>query len=169
MSTIDLSGVDNDDTGPLTGEFAALAHIADGLDGEAHANSGEGIMQAQQEELALDQTQQNAQQIHMVLSIAVPMLSPMFPSLADIYTDHQNQIVGAALAPVLTKYGISLGGMSDKPEIAALIVLGPLAFATYKGVKSDIEARNLQLPKGAPGNPMHAQPAAPVGEPVRLG
>lgn len=167
MSTIDLSGADGAGDAPLSGEFAALAHIADGLDGQAHASSGEGIMQAQQEEMALDQTQQNAQQIHMVLSLAVPILSPMFPSLAEIYTDHQNQIVGAALAPVLTKYGITLGGMTDKPEIAALIVLAPLALATYKGVKSDIEARNAQLPKAVASNrpqPVRAEPA-----PERLG
>jgi len=164
--TIDTRGAgEGADDAPLTGEFMALAMQADGLDGEAHASSAEGIIAAQEEETALDQTQQNAQQVHLILSMAVPMLSPMFPSLEGIYTDHQNQIVAAALAPVMTKYGINLGGMTDKPEIAALIVLGPLAFATYQGVKGDIAARNAQLPKGAPGNPQQAirqEASAPV-------
>lgn len=167
--TIDTRGADERaDDEPLSGEFAALAMQADGLDGQAHASSAEGLIEAQEQEAVLDQTQQNAQQVHMMLSVAIPMLTPMFPSLEAIYTDHQNQIVAAALAPVMTKYGINLGGMSDKPEIAALIVLGPLAFATYKGVQGDLAARKAQLPKGAPGNPQQATPAPPAG-PVRLG
>lgn len=168
--TIDTRPADDGgDDKPLTGEFAALAMQADGLDGQAHASSAEGIMEGQAEAVALDQTQQNAQQIHMVLSLAVPMLVPMFPSLEAIYTDEQNMIVGAALAPVLTKYGITLGGLSDKPEIAALLVIGPLALATYKGVKADIAARTPQLPKGKPGTPAGFPVELAKAAPERLG
>lgn len=157
---------DGDDAAPLAGEMLALAMQADGLDSEAHATSAEGVMAAQAEEQTLDQTSQNGQQVRMMLAIAVPVLGGMFPSITELYTDQKCDMVAASLAPVLTKYNINLGGLSDRPEIAALLVCGPLAFATYKGIQADIAARNTQLPKGSASNPIQAPP---VAEEVRLG
>lgn len=160
---------ENKDEAPLAGEMLALSMQADALDGEAHATSAEGVMAAQAEEQVLDQTSQNAQQVRMILALSVPVLGGMFPSITELYTDQQCDLVAASLAPVLTKYNINLGGLSDRPEIAALMVCGPLAFATYKGIQADIAARKPQLPKGSAGNPIKAPSVEPYIDHQRVG
>lgn len=164
MKTVDLAPTENGEDEPLSGEMLSLAMQADGLDGEAHATSAEGVMATQAEEQALDQTSANQREVRMILALGVPVLGAMFPSIIALWTDQQCELVAASLGPVLTKYNISLGGMSERPEIAALMICGPLAFATYKGIQADIAARVKQVPKAGAGNAMPAPPAPPQHE-----
>lgn len=91
----------------------------------------------------------NTGQVRMILALAVPVLGKLYPCLIDIYDDTTCEQVAGTLGPVLTKYGIDLGDLGGKwgPEIAAIMVCGPVAFATYKGIMADIASRGAQVPK----------------------
>lgn len=114
------------------------------------------------------QIDQNTGSVRMGLDIAIPFLSKLYPSLADIYTDEARAAVAMTVGPVLTKHGVNLGdiGGQYKEEIAMVAVCGPIAMATYQGIKADIAARERQVPKAVASE---AKQAAPAGEPVTLG
>jgi hypothetical protein len=114
------------------------------------------------------QVDQNTASVQMGLDIAIPFLSRLYPSLADIYTDEARGAVAMTVGPVLTKHGVNLGdiGGQYKEEIAMVAVCGPIAMATYAGIKADIAARERQVPKAVASN---SQQAAPADEPVTLG
>lgn len=84
-----------------------------------------------------------AQEIAGLVSVAVATLSPIFPSLKGIYTDETTAAASNAIAVVCKKHGWLSGGMMGNygEEIACLAIVGPLAFATYQGVQSDLEAK----------------------------
>lgn len=89
-----------------------------------------------------------AQEIAGLVQAAVGMLAPMFPSLPGIYTPEATQAAAAATAAVCTKHGWMQGGLMGRwgEEIACAVIVGPLAFATYHGVKADIAARQPAEP-----------------------
>ena len=103
-------------------------------------------------------------QISGLLGMAVNIAGPMFPSLATIYTPEVIQAVGAALEPVCNKHGWLQDGIDSKwgEEIAALCVVGPIAYATYMGIQSDIAARTPSKPPEQLGGTF----AAPVLEAI---
>ncbi|MEG2045804.1 MAG: hypothetical protein RR100_03045 [Comamonas sp.] len=84
-----------------------------------------------------------AQEIAGLVQAAVGMLAPMFPSLPGIYTPEATQAASVAVAGVCNKHGWMQGGMMGRygEEIACALIVGPIAFATYKGVQSDLAAR----------------------------
>lgn len=84
-----------------------------------------------------------AGEIAGIVQAAVGMLAPMFPSLPGIYTPEATQAAAAATAAVCDKHGWMQGGLMGRwgEEIACAAIVGPLAFATYHGVKGDIAAR----------------------------
>lgn len=150
-------------------ELAALAAQANMLDAELTATGPEAIIAEQEAAQVVEQESGNTREVRMILAMAVPLLGQLFPSIADIYTDPTCDQVATVLGPVLTKYNINLGDMSSKwgPEIAAAVVCGPLAVATYKGIQFDLAARNPQVPKAVASNSQPA-PSAPA-EVVTLG
>nr|WP_315540539.1 hypothetical protein [uncultured Comamonas sp.] len=89
-----------------------------------------------------------AQELAGIVQAAVGMLAPMFPSLPGIYTPEATQAAAAATAAVCRKHGWMQGGMMGRwgEEIACAVIVGPLAFATYHGVKADIAARQPAEP-----------------------
>lgn len=123
---------------------------------------------AEQEQALAQQVDQNSQAVRMMLDIGVPFLSKLYPSLIDVYTEEARTAVSLTVGPVLTKYGINLGDMGGRyrEEIAMVVVCGPIAFATFEGIKADIAARAKPVPK-APAST--AQAVAPTAEPARLG
>lgn len=84
-----------------------------------------------------------AVEIAGLVQAAVGMLAPMFPSLPGIYTPEATQAASVAVAGVCHKHGWMQGGVMGRwgEEIACVAIVGPLAFATYQGVKSDIAER----------------------------
>lgn len=82
-------------------------------------------------------------EIAALLKVAVATLGPLFPSIKTIYTDETIGAASGAVAAVCDKRGWLQGGLMGEwaEEIAAAAVVGPLAFATYQGIKADIEAR----------------------------
>lgn len=83
-----------------------------------------------------------ADEIAGALLMLSKVAAPMFPTLAKVYTQESCAAVGAAIAPVCDKYGWMQGGMGEYgEEIMCLIVVGPMAYATYSAVSVDLEAR----------------------------
>lgn len=110
-----------------------------------------------------------AGQISGMLEMLVNMAGPAFPSLAAIYTQEVIDNVGAALQPVCDKHGWLQDGIGGKygEEIMALVVVGPLAYATYAGMKSDIQARAPKKRTESVAGPLGApQMAAPIPDDV---
>lgn len=100
------------------------------------------------DEVAAEEQQEQARpdlavEIAGLVQAAVGMLAPMFPSLPGIYTPEATQAASVAVAGVCHKHGWMQGGVMGRwgEEIACVAIVGPLAFATYQGVKSDIADR----------------------------
>jgi hypothetical protein len=121
--------------------------------------------EAQQVAAAADK---NTASVALMLALAVPFLGKLYPCIIDIYTDEAQAAMAGTLGPVLTKHHINLGDLGGeyKEEIAAVIVCGPIAWATYTGIKADIASRAQQVPKAVASN---LQKAPQTAEPVVLG
>jgi hypothetical protein len=158
-------------------DLDALAMQAAAVDGEV-ANTAPGAVLEQQEQAAvLGMAEENSQGVAMILGMAVPLLSRMYPSLAGVYTPEEQAAIAASLGPLLAKYKVSLKdwGSTYKEEIGALFVCGPIAWATVQGIKADIAARAQPNAKPAdqlgerktagrvpvPGDVDYREPAAP--------
>lgn len=87
-----------------------------------------------------------ATELQGLLTVAVQTLKPAFPSLGTIYTPETIGAAAGAIAGVCNKHGWMQGGLLGEwgEEIACVAVVGPLAIATYQGVKGDIEARKAK-------------------------
>lgn len=81
-----------------------------------------------------------AGEIAGLVSMGVALLSPMFPSLKEIYTEQAVGAASGALAGVCNKRGWMQGGMVGGwgEELACLAIVGPLVFATVQGVQGDL-------------------------------
>lgn len=75
----------------------------------------------------------------MLVSTLVLIAGPFFPSVPRIWTKEKQSAVAAAAAPVMAKYGFTLGDFMGayKEEIALLLVAGPVILETIDGVKAD--------------------------------
>lgn len=103
------------------------------------------------------------------VTMAVTILGPMFPSLREIYTPEATQAAAGAVAAVCNKHGWMQGGMMGQygEEITCLLIVGPLAVATYKGVQADNAARAKADPMKEGGDPLEvAAPEPAAGEPI---
>lgn len=103
-----------------------------------------------------------AQEISDALGIVVGILGAPLPSLREIYTDQVRGAVSASVAAVCQKHGWLQGGVMGKwgEEIACAAVVLPLAYATVKGVKGDIEA--IKAAASDKQGEQGAAPAAPA-------
>lgn len=137
------------------------------------AQQGAEHAAAQENAVVVQAANQNSEQVRLILAVAVPLLGTMYASIGVIYTDQTCDQVAMVLGPVLTKYGIDLGDMSSKwgPEIAAVMVCGPIALATYRGIQADIAASHKQVPKASAGTlqPVPAPDDGREPETVSLG
>jgi hypothetical protein len=133
-------------------ELDSLITQAAGVDKEV-ASTAPAAMVAQQEAAAvMDLAQQNCQGVGMMLGLAVPILSKLYPSLEKVYTEEAQGQIAASVGPLLAKHNVNLAdwGSSYKEEIGALFVCGPIAWATVQAVKADIAARNPAKAVAAP-------------------
>lgn len=153
MSTLDQ---DEDDT-LLSDQFKGLMSDADGIDREVAASSPAAVAESEAALATASMSDMNAAGIAGVLEMALPLITPLYPSLESVYTPDVRAQVAAAMGPLLAKYGVNLSEMGGKyrEEITAAFVCVPVAVATYKGIKADIESRAKQPT-------LHTQPAAPA-------
>lgn len=83
------------------------------------------------------------QEARAIITFALTLFVPMYPSLAGIYTDEAQSRLAAVSVPLMQKYDISMEGIFAKwgPEIQFTAVAGPLLIATAQAVKADNAAR----------------------------
>lgn len=119
-----------------------------------------------------------AQEITGIITVAVQTLGPMFPSLREVYTKETTEAAAGAIAAVCNKHGWLQGGMFGEwgEEIACVAVCGPLALATYQGVRGDLakhkakaEAKAGPLAVGADLTAPAPPPAPPTPKTVQFG
>lgn len=124
------------------------------LQGMAAPAPGEGQDTQEQQHQGPDL----ATELEGLITGVVAVLSPMFPSLKETYTDTTTKAAAGAVAAVCTKHGWLGGGVFGEwgEEIAAAAIVGPLAFATYQGIKSDIAARTPDKPERIGGPSLEA-------------
>lgn len=138
---------------PLPPEFAALAAEAAELD----AASAPPPTDAQGQPVApVDYAAESA----MLLRALVGIAAPFFPSVAKIWTDDKQRAVAAAAAPVMEKYGFTLGDFMAgwREEITLAVVAGPVILETIDGIKADRAAKA----KGPTAAAAPGSPAAPL-------
>ena len=98
-----------------------------------------------------------------LVSMGVALLSPMFPSLREIYTEQAVGAASTALAGVCNKHGWMQGGMVGGwgEELAAVAIVGPLVWATVQGVQGDLAAKRKKPEPDRLAAPVHAEVIAP--------
>lgn len=87
-----------------------------------------------------------AAEMSALLVAVAGLLTPLFPSLATIYTKETCDRLGTASAPVMDKYGLSVGGLFDRwgAEITLAATAFPVAIATAQGIRADLAQRQAQ-------------------------
>jgi hypothetical protein len=147
---------------PAAPEFQGLLQQAKSLDAEVVANSPDALAAAEEHEQALTLAQSNAAGVVAIFDIALPLIFPMFPSLEQVYTADAQKAIAMSMGPLLAKHNIDLkeAGGKYKEELVAVMVCGPVALATYKGIKADIAER-----AGAPKALEHAPAGAALAPP----
>lgn len=146
--------IDQGEAGEAAADLKALQRMANADPG---AQPDPEEVAAEQARPALDQ------EIAGALMMLAKMAGPMFPSVAEVYTDETCAAVGAAVAPVCDKYGWLQGGIGGEygPEIMCLVVVGPMAYATYAAVQKDLEAKAAEKRRRAAERGQVPQVAAP--------
>lgn len=83
-----------------------------------------------------------AEELKGLVLAFVAVASPLLPSLGRIYTEETTGAAAAAVGAVCEKRGWLSGGILGEwgEEVAAALVLLPLGYATYQGVKGDLSA-----------------------------
>lgn len=78
----------------------------------------------------------------MLIGFAVTTAATFWPSVKEVWTDANQKAVAAAAAPVMEKYGFTLGDFMGayKEEIGLLFVAGPLILKTIDAVEKDKRA-----------------------------
>lgn len=147
----------------MSTELDALAMHAATLDGVVEAESPDAVIAGQEQAAVMSLAESNMEGMCMVLEIAVPVVSEMYPSLAAVYTPEACGRVAGALGPVLAKYGIDLSQVRGRwgEEIAAAIICWPIAKATYAAIKHDVAVQKGKEPVRAP-DAASAPPAPPA-------
>lgn len=78
-----------------------------------------------------------------LVDFMIGVAKPLYPSLERVYTKEACDKLAAAAAPVMEKYGMSLGELFKRwgPEINLAFVALPLTLQTLQAVREDRAAR----------------------------
>lgn len=108
------------------------------------------------------------EEIAALMGMAVAALSPFLPSLKAIYTPETIGAASGAIGALCDKHGWLGDGVFGKygAEIACAAVVGPLAWATYHGVRADLaehaKRKPIEAVSSGGGIDLDAQVPAPV-------
>lgn len=154
----------NPAAGALLAEAERVQHAIDGTE-PAAADPDPGS-QAAPAALPLDR------EIAGLAATIGAVLAQFFPSVKPVLTEEKCAEIGAAVAPVLVKYGIEryFAGFAWRTELQALLTVGPVVIAVRAAIVHDLAAmRAAQSPAGLAGaaeiSPAPS-PAAPMLRPV---
>jgi hypothetical protein len=170
---------DIDEILPAPGdEEAASLRALEGMAGQedAAASALASQEQAQADAQLMSLEQENEQALMLVADLATPVFAGFgFPTLARVLQDQNEgsglsnaQTLAKAWAPVLTKYGVSLGDLGGqyKAEIGAVLVTIPIGTALWQAIQADAGRKQKPVPKAVE----QAAPAeAGAEQPVTLG
>lgn len=86
-----------------------------------------------------------------VIRFATTLFFPLYPSLARVYTEERQEQLAQVSAPLMQKYGLSLGMLFERwgAEINFAIVALPLAKETASAIKHDNQVRKEALEREA--------------------
>lgn len=86
-----------------------------------------------------------------LIEFAVTLFTPLFPSLANVYTEANKAALASASAPMMEKYNLSMGGLFEKfgAEINFAMVSLPLGMQTYRAIQADLAERREKKPEPA--------------------
>lgn len=84
-----------------------------------------------------------ASELTGAILLLVACAAPAFPCLPGIYTQETTEKASAVIAALCRKHGWLQGGLAQGhgEEMAAAIVLLPLAYVTYTGIRGDLDAK----------------------------
>lgn len=87
-----------------------------------------------------------SQEAREVIRFAATLFFPLYPSLERVYTEQRQEQLAQVSAPLMQKYGLSLGTLFERwgAEINFALVAVPLVGETVKAVKADNQARLLK-------------------------
>jgi len=119
------------------------AHILADAAADAPAVPGAAAAPAAAAPVAVDP---HAEAVDLI-EFANALLLPLYPSLAGVYTADVRARLAAVSAPLMAKYGMSLGRMG--PEIGFLLAVVPLIQPTIAAIRADRAAA-----AGAPAAPV---------------
>ncbi|WP_375591972.1 hypothetical protein [Chitiniphilus eburneus] len=81
------------------------------------------------------------------------LAAPVYPSLRQVYSDETVERIATAAAPLMQKYGVTLGGMFERwgPEIHFAMVMLPVGMQTAAAIRADrAAARAANEKEGRP-------------------
>lgn len=115
---------------------------------------------AREEAMAAAAVVSLADEIAGLVAAVVAVASPMLPSLQTIYTPDATATAAAAVAAVCRKHGWLDAGLMGawSEEISCILICAPLALATVRGVRGDLERLRGDR-KQAHAHADNAQPA----------
>lgn len=82
--------------------------------------------------------------IGSVIFAIAGMITPIFPSLAKVYTEGACLALGEAAVPVAQKYGWGTGGGKYSAELGLFFAALPVSVATYFAVTEDLSAQSAK-------------------------
>ena len=120
-------------------ELLLLTKQADGLDQEREAQYSEGQgVGGGGEHMPPPST---ADELRGLIHFSVNVLSPLWPTLREVYGTETVDALAEAGGPVLEKYGLSVSGLFGRweAEIALAMVVIPVGISTVRAVRHDNE------------------------------
>lgn len=98
-----------------------------------------------------------------LVDTAVAIAVPFCPALEKIYDEAARDRLARAAAPLMAKYGVSVGGIFAKwkEEIDFAFVALPLALATIQAVKAQQAAKKTAANAAEGGGPVHTEEEEP--------
>ena len=104
-----------------------------------------------QAETAIDLTPviDNTLEAAELIEFAYDGLTPLYPSLINIYTLEVRAKLAARTGALMNKYGWTTGGLLEKwgAEVGFIVVIIPLIGKTSEAIKADSKARELKSDK----------------------
>lgn len=136
--------MDVDDTNPAPQNDALelISRQADELEttGQAQAAAGgQTTAVATKKEPELTNEQAVAMLLTMAREGAVSLLNSQ--TIVVTLADEKIEKASKAIAPVMDKYGLRMGGIAAGPEVTAIVVAGPVMWAAYASLMFELNER----------------------------
>ncbi len=146
----------------LSALLAEAENVQRDIDGAPPAGAEQAPAQAAPAALPLDR------ELAGLAATIGAVLASFFPSVAQVLTEEKCAEIGAAVAPVLVKYGLDryVAGFAWRTELQAALTVGPVVMAVRAAIMQDLAARRAAVTPIGVTHPSDASPpasTAPIG------